>query len=296
MRKLLVFLVASIFLTGNVLADPAVITTGVNLRSGPGTGFAAVGKLPEGAQVDLKECDASGAWCAVAFGKGNGFVSGRYLSQSAADTPSWPRTFTADSGATLTLFQPQVVDWPDFVKLDALVAAELKTSEDAQPVYGVIGISAKTVADDETGNVVLTDVQPTEVNFSTLDKEQLSKLALGVGKIMPTDPITVSQDRLTASLADYKRLNDVSGLKADPPPVFTSETPAILVQTDGKAVVSPAKGVQGLSFVVNTNWDVFRTDADKTFYLRDEKSWLKSTSLDGDWTEAETLPPQLSSL
>jgi len=296
MRKLLVFLVASTFLAGNVLAEPAVVTTGVNLRSGPGTGFAVVGKVPASSRVDLQECDASGAWCAVAFGKDSGFVSGKYLSQSTDETPSWPKTFTADSGATLTLFQPQVVDWPGFVKLDALIAAELKTSKDASPVYGVIGISGKTVADDETDNVVLTDLELSEVNFSALDKEQLSKLSLGVGTILPTDPITVSQGRLIASLADYKRLNDVSGLKADAPPVFISDVPAVLVQTDGKAVLSPVKGVEGLSFVVNTNWDVFQTNTDKSFYLRDEKSWLKASSLDGDWTEAETLPSQLSSL
>ncbi|NEI96435.1 SH3 domain-containing protein [Rhizobium ruizarguesonis] len=296
MRKLLVLLVAPTFLAGNVRADPASVTTNVNLRSGPGTGFSAIGKIPEGSQVDLKECDASGAWCATTFGKENGFVSGQYLSRTAAETASWPRTFTADSDATLTLFQPQVVDWSGFTKLDALIATELKTSKDASPVYGVIGVTAKTVADDETDNVLLTDVEATEVNFSTLNKDQLAKLALGVGKILPTDPITVSQDRLTASLADYKRLNDVSGLRADPPPVFHSETPAILVQTDGKAVVSPVKGVQGLSFVVNTNWDVFQSDADKAFYLRDEKSWLTAKALDGEWTEAAELPPQISSL
>lgn len=296
MRKLLVFLVASSFLVGSVRADPAVVTAGVNLRSGPGTGFAVIGNVPEGGQVDLKECDASGAWCAVEFGQKNGFVSGRYLTQSTADSPAWPKTFTAASGATLTLFQPQVIDWPGFVKLDALVAAELKSSKDASPIYGVIGMSARTVADDETDNVVLTDVELSEVNFSTLDKDQLSKLSLGVGTILPADPITVSQDRLTASLADYKRLNDVSGLKADAPPVFQSDEPAILVQTDGKAVLSPVKGVQGLSFVVNTNWDVFQSDADKIFYLRDEKSWLKAASLDGEWTEAQTLPAQLSNL
>ncbi|WP_261336740.1 SH3 domain-containing protein [Rhizobium leguminosarum] len=134
MRKLLVFSIASTFLTGNVLADPAVMTAAVNLRSGPGTGFAAVGSVPEGAQVDLKECDASGAWCAVDFRGQNGFVSGRYLSQSSAETPTWPKTFTRDSGATLTLFQPQVIDWPNFTKLDALIAAELKLSKDSQPV------------------------------------------------------------------------------------------------------------------------------------------------------------------
>ncbi|MFK4771707.1 SH3 domain-containing protein [Rhizobium sp. ZW T2_16] len=296
MRIPFVLLVASTFLAGNVLADPASVTANVNLRSGPGTGFAAIGKVPQGAQVDLKECDASGAWCAISFDNKNGFISGQYLSQTAAEAQSWPRTFTADSGAALTLFQPQVVDWPGFTKLDALIAAELKPSKDASPVYGVIGVTAKTVSDDETDNVVLTQVEATEVNFSTLDKDELAKLAIGVGRILPTDPITVSQDRLTASLADYKRLNDVSGLKADPPPVFHSDVPAILVQTDGKAVVSPVKGVQGLSFVVNTNWDIFQADEDKRFYLRDEKSWLTADSLTGNWNEVTELPAQISSL
>lgn len=296
MRRLLVMSVAASFVAGTVLADPAVITTNVNFRSGPGTGFDAIGKISEGAQVDIKECDASGAWCAIDFGGKTGFVNGRYLSQSDAAAPVWPRTFTAENGATLTLFQPQLTDWENFTKVDALVAAELKTTKDADPIYGVIGITAKSVADDETGNVVLSNVEVTELNFSTLDKDQLAKLALGVDKILPTDTITVSQDRITASLADYKRLNDVSNLKADPPPIFVSKTPAVLVQTDGKAVISPVKAVQGLSFVVNTNWDIFQTDADKTYYLRDEKSWLKATDLKGPWTQADSLPALISSL
>ena len=144
-----------------------------------------------------------------------------------------------------------------------MIASELKVSAEAKPVYGVIGVTAKTVADDETGNVVLTDIKTTRLEFSTLERKQLATLALGVGKLIPTDPITVSQERLTASLADYKRLGNVNGIKAEPPPIFTSETPAILVQTNGKAVLSPVKGVPGLSFVVNSNWDIFKVDRGK---------------------------------
>lgn len=253
MRKLLILSIAASFMAGTVLADPAVVTTNIDFRAGSGTGFDAIGGIAEGEQVDIKECDASGTWCAVDFGGKTGFVSGRYLTQSETAAPAWPRTFTAESGASLTLFQPQMTDWENFTKLDALVAAELKVNKDAKPVYGVIGMTAKSVSEGENGNVVLSDVNVTELNFSTLAKDQLAKLALDVNKILPTDPITVSQERITASLADYKRLNDVSGLKADAPPIFVSNTPGILVATDGKAVISPVKGVQGLSFVVNTN-------------------------------------------
>jgi hypothetical protein len=145
--------------------------------------------------------------------------------------------------------------------------------------------------------VVLTDVTTTQIDFSTLDRRELADLAVEVGKILPTGPITLSQERLTASLADYKRLGDVSGIKSDPPKIIVSTEPAILLQTDGKAVLSPVKGVVGLQFVVNTNWDLFKTaDPDGGYYLRDEKSWLTSRSLEGGWASATQLPDALTRL
>lgn len=138
--------------------------------------------LREGSAVDIKECDEGAAWCAVTHEEKNGFVSGRYLVQTEPAAPSWPRTFTNDAGASLTMYQPQVTDWPNFSQLEALIAAELKTSADAKPVYGVIGVSAKSIADDEADEVTLSELKVTRVEFSTLSKEQLAKVALEVGK------------------------------------------------------------------------------------------------------------------
>ena len=271
--------------------------TSVNFRSGPGTGYASLGKITEGAKVDVSECDASGAWCAVTLDGRKGFVSGKYVEQADPQKPNWPRSFTTGNGATLTLFQPQITGWPDFTTLNALIATELKATAQAKPIYGVIGVSGRTMADDATDEVVLTDVTATQVDFSTLDRKELTDLAIEVGKIMPAGPITLSQERLTASLADYQRLADVNGIKSDPPHIAVSTDPAILVQTDGKAVLSPVKGVEGLQFVVNTNWDIFKTaDPDGAYVLRDEKSWLTSKTLDGTWEAAVQLPAILSQL
>lgn len=295
-HKIFAYLTIASFFSTTAFADPAVLTANVNLRTGPGTGFEAMRVLPQGEEVDIKECDAGAAWCAVSYSGANGFVAGKYLNQSEASAPAWPRIFTTETGATITLFQPQITSWTDFALLEALIATELKPSADAKPIYGIIGVSAKTVADDENENVTLTEVKATRVEFSSLDRKQLSDLSLEVGKLMPTDPIVVSEDRLTAGLADYKRLADVTDIKADPPPIFTSETPAILVQTNGKAVSAPVKGVPGLSFVANTNWDILKVDATSTYYLRDDKSWLTSNTLESGWTEASTLPDVISSL
>lgn len=296
MRELAALLVSVLIATA-ASATPAVTTAKVNFRSGPGTGYASFGSIPEGGEVDLGECDASGAWCSVKFSGKEGFVSGSYLSRTEPDRPSWPRSFTTDSGATLTLFQPQITDWPNFTQINALVATEFKAKGDASPIYGVIGVSGRTVADDDSDEVVITDVKTTQVDFSTLGRKELADLAVEVGKLMPTGPITVSQERITASLSDYQRLGNADGIKSDPPKVVVSYAPAILVQTDGKEVLSPVKGVEGLQFVVNTNWDIFRTaDPGGAYFLRDEKSWLTSQSLDGAWSQTAQLPDPLSKL
>lgn len=85
-------------------------------------------------------------------------------------------------------------------------------------------------------------------------------------------------------------------MKAEPPPIFISKVPAVLIQTDGKAVLSQVRGVAGLSFVINTNWDLFKVDADGAYYLRSDKTWLKSQSLESGWTKADSVPNLLSRL
>ena len=55
---------------------------------------------------------------------------------------------------------------------------------------------------------------------------------------------------------------NVEGVKADPPPIFFSTTPAVLVNLDGDPIWSPIKE-NDLKFAVNTNWDLFQHDADQ---------------------------------
>lgn len=296
MRKFSLAVVIQQALIVSAFAGPAVTTAQVNFRSGPGTSFASQGMIPDGAQVDLAQCDTAGGWCSVTYRGKQGFVSGKYLNAADDERPGWPRSFTTPGGAEVTLYQPQVSEWKDFTNLKALVATEYKATKDAKPVFGVIGLEGRTSLDRDAGEVVLSDIKATQLDFSVLDRQQLADLSLEVGKVVPTGVITVPEERLTASLADYSRISNVEGLKSDPPPIFVSTAQAILVQTDGKEVVAPVKGVDGLSFVVNSNWDILKVGADGPYYLRDEKSWLTAKALNGDWQAASTLPEVVSKL
>ena len=88
---------------------------------------------------------------------------------------------------------------------------------------------------------------------------------------------------------------DVPGLKADPPVIFYSNTPAVVVNFDGDPIWSPIEK-NDLKFAVNTNWDVFEHAPTKTYYLRYNESWLKSAAITGPWAAAGKLPPSFSSL
>lgn len=293
MRRLIAVSLATLLAITPALAVPATTTANVNMRSGPGTNYKVLATIPNGTKVDMAECNASGSWCAITADGQNGYMSGQYL-QTEDDPDGWPRSFDTSDGGKMILYQPQVTAWDDFKTIDALIAAEYVSGPDAKPVFGVIGVSGKTAADEEKSEVVISDITVTELNFSALDREKLDALNVAVGNVLPSGPITVSEQRLTASLAEQKRVTDVKGLKSDPPPIFHAEKPAILVQTNGNPTTAPVQDAENLSFVVNTNWDVLINDG--TYYLRDDKSWLTASDLKGPWSAAATLPDALSQL
>lgn len=75
-------------MAGAALAAPAVATTNVNVRSGPGTNYQAVNTLRRGERVDVEGCRAG--WCYI-DGRGvEGWVSWRYLAETAR--PNRPAT------------------------------------------------------------------------------------------------------------------------------------------------------------------------------------------------------------
>lgn len=274
---------------------PTVTTSNVNFRQGPGTSHPSIGVVPAGTEVDVAECNASGSWCAIAYDGRNGFVSGRYLQETEPEAATgWPRAFRIGDKALLVLYQPQVTDWKDFRQLDALVAAEYRETDEATPVFGVIGLSAQTTRDKEAGSLTLHDLTVTQLDFSALERADLTTLALNIGELLPTDPVSVSEVQVTASLANTKQIADQEGLKADPPRIFVVNGPARLLQTDGEPVFAPVKGAPGVEFVVNTNWDLLRTE--DALWLRDDTHWQTAAAITGPWKPATDLPEALSSL
>ena len=82
--------------------------------------------------------------------------------------------------------------------------------------------------------------------------------------------------------------------QADAPTVFVSETPAELILLDGEPKLEAITGTQ-LSWVTNTESDLFRSSTDQRYYYLVAGRWFRSDKLEGPWTFATTeLPPDFA--
>jgi hypothetical protein len=137
----------------------------------------------------------------------------------------------------------------------------------------------------------------TEANFQSLSKEQTQEVIAEVEKAIPDEDRLIALDRVLA-YADKSRIipRNAEGIKADPPRIFFSKTAAVLVNIDGDPVWSPIRE-NDLKFAVNSNWDIFKHEPTKTFYLRNDAAWLKTSDLTGgQWEPAGKLPESFNKL
>lgn len=76
--------------TATAFAAPAYATGNVNVRTGPGTGYARIDTLRRGERVDIQYC--RGSWCFVEKRGPDGWVSANYLGRSGGgwhDDDDW---------------------------------------------------------------------------------------------------------------------------------------------------------------------------------------------------------------
>ncbi len=102
-----------------------------------------------------------------------------------------------------------------------------------------------------------------EANFQTLGKDQVREITDQIVKVIPNDERVIALDRVLSNLDKSQVIpKNVEGVKADPPTIFFSNTPAVIMNLDGEPIWSPIKE-NDLKFAVNTNWDLFQYDADE---------------------------------
>ena len=219
------------------------------------------------------------------------------LSPASATDPGWPRVFQ-NGGRQLTVYQPQVDYWTDYAKLHFRCAIAVKGVLKEER-FGVAEIEAVTTTDHASRVVAISPVTR-EFRFPNVTDAELVALRQTIEMLHPFGQVTtLSIDRLLAYLdpATQPTQRPVP-LNLDPPKIFFSMTPALLVTFMGEPQFKPVEANRtDLLFAVNTNWDMLYDTAGRQYYLLNGGGWLKAPDWrKGPWTPAATLPPSLYSL
>jgi hypothetical protein len=215
---------------------------------------------------------------------------------SAAADADWPRRYTAPDGAQVVLYEPQVASWEDqtLLRLHAAVAYTPKGA--SAPQLGTIIAEARTRVSVAERLVDFSSFGILQSNFPNAPREVAAEAVRAIKASIPLGERVLALDRVLAYVdASRIRPTNVEGLKADPPVVFYSTRPAVIVNVDGDPIWSPIQG-SDLRFAVNTNWDLFEHPPSKTYYLRHDTVWLKAAAVSGPWTGAGPLPASFAKL
>ena len=178
----------------------------------------------------------------------------------------------------------------------AYAGVSYKPNGATKPELGTVTIEANTKVSLEDRLVKFATLQVTEAHFDKLSRDQTREAVAEIVDGIPDAERVIALDRVLANVDKSQIIpKEVPGLKADPPPIFYSTRPAVLVNLDGEAIWSPIRD-NDLKTAINTNWDLFLHDPTKTFYLRNDKTFLKASDLDGPWSPAGKLPKSFSTL
>jgi hypothetical protein len=222
-------------------------------------------------------------------------TGGAQTSQKPSDR-GWPRGYETPSGAQIVLYQPQVYSWENQKHMTAFAAASYLPNGRQKSELGTLKVEADTEVSVAERLVKFSVLKITETNFPNLPKEQTQELITEIDKTIPPEDRFIALDRVLSQVDKSQIIpKNTPGIKADPPKIFVSKSPAILLGLDGEPVWSPIKDNE-LKFAVNTNWDLFQHGPTSLYYLRNDTTWLLAADLKGPWTQATKLPESFMKL
>ena len=212
---------------------------------------------------------------------------------SMGQEPGWPRK-TSNSSGVLVYYPPQVDSWTNNRDLKFRMAFSL-TPVGGKSVVGVADVEATTDVNVDQRNAVLRNTVITETYFPSLTPTASANLEEVVRTFLPvSSEITISLDRLVAG-TKKDQPGSIVEVRNDPPTIFVSYRPAVLLHFDGSPVLAEIP-TTSLQYVVNTNWPVFFDKSHSTYYFFNGKQWMSGSQLQGPWVATQDLPKEITKL
>lgn len=205
--------------------------------------------------------------------------------------PGWPRQIT-QQGSTLIYYQPQVDDWTNFQQLDWRMAISI-TPAGGKATVGAVAMRGVTSVNSDTQMVLISGLTIKNTYFPSLDPATAASMQQLMTTFLPPS-VWISMHRLIACVPKPAAPPSRVQLNNDPPQIFVSYQPAILLGVEGEPMLADIPNTK-LQYVINTDWAVFVYDK-STFYLLAGDRWLTASSLQGPWSLTMKLPKEMEKM
>ena len=191
----------------------------------------------------------------------------------------------APAGGTIVVYEPQVRSWPQYRQMTGIAAVAVTMSAGAAPAYGTVTFTSLASADVPSGMVSLVNPTIDSTNWPTnnadssaLDAFLRANLHLAGKPMLPLAMVIASLPR-----ADRPK----PPVPSNPPVIYVSQHPAVLVVFRGHATFAPIPGTS-LTYATNTDWDVVHDPATSLYYLREKNGWFSASSAAGPFLPTVT--------
>jgi hypothetical protein len=203
---------------------------------------------------------------------------------------SFPQAIQDPKG-TLTIYQPQPEKLTGNV-LSSRAAVSFQRAGPSQPIFGAIWFTS-TIDTRNDGLTLLRDLRVTKCHWPDSTEEQEAKVTALVEAAAANSTLSVSTERLSASLKTAEReQRSLAELKNDPPKIVFANQLAVLLAYDGP----PKWGdVEKTSYerAVNTPFLVMRDKTTRTCYLSSGALWYSAKDPLGPWQSLASPPADL---
>ena len=207
-----------------------------------------------------------------------------------AQDSGWPHK-NVQAGGTLITYQPQVDDWKNFTTLTWRQAFQLVPTGGKQ-VIGAATMTGTTNVDNDRHLVTIYGIQITNTYFPDLDQVTSARMDQLLRTFVPP-VVNISLERVVASVPKPRAPASTLKLNNDPPFIFVSYSPAVLLAVDGQPVLADIPDTK-LKFVVNTHWPIFFDTRQSQYFVAVGDRWFASFDLHGPWSVVNQLPKDLA--
>ncbi len=211
----------------------------------------------------------------------SGVVQAAAAALAPPDAETWPHPLTL-ANAEILVYQPQVNSWDDN-HLVFRCAIAVKPTGAKNETFGSITASARTDVDKVARVVTLHDLTITSHRFPTLPDNGAAYVG-GIREQIAIHASEIALDRLQASLAAAGIKPSSFAVQNQPPRIYVSYSPAILVPVDGDPSLQPLAGDDRFQRVINTRALIVQNTMLQSFYLHVYDGWLVANSMAGPWT------------